>query len=193
MRTILPFYQLGLHCCKQQHGRTFQVKTAINASGGAVVGFFSGDTDVFPNACGSFEKLKGDNSVLASRCVEWGKEKGPYRVGKWGHEGQKELSVYSAFIVGSYHRITWPGSNIWECDDTLEKIAASGDFWRIYFRWKLCCHFCILEHFFIYFWDASIQYYDVKSLKPRCMINSKLSFKILSIRSFITLIQAQVL
>ena len=57
-----------------------------------------------------------------------------YRVGKWGHEGQKELSVYSAFIVGSYHRITWPGSNIWECDDTLEKIAASGDFWRIYFR-----------------------------------------------------------
>ena len=98
------------------------------------VGFFSGVTDVFPNACGSFEKLKGDNSVLASRCVEWGKEKGAYRVGKWGHEGQKELFVYSAFIVGSYHRITWPGSNIWECDDTLEKIAASGDFWRIYFR-----------------------------------------------------------
>ena len=151
MRTILPFYQLGLHCCKQQHGRTFLVKTAINASGGAVVGFFSGHTDVFPNACGSFEKLKGDNSVLASRCVEWGKEKGPYRVGKWGHEGQKELSVYSAFIVGSYHRITWPGSNIWECDDTLEKIAASGDFWRIYFRWKLCCHFCILEHFLFTF------------------------------------------
>ena len=134
MKTILLFHQLGLHCCKQQHGRTFHVKTAINTSGGAVVGFFSGDTDVFPNACGSFEKLKGDNSVLGSRCVEWGKEKGPYRVGKWGHEGQKELSVYSAFIVGSYHRITWPGSNIWECDDTLEKIAASGDFWRIYFR-----------------------------------------------------------
>ena len=61
-------------------------------------------------------------------------EKGVYRVGKWEHEGHKMLSVYSAFIVGSYYWITWPGSNVWKCDDTLENIAASGDFWRIYVR-----------------------------------------------------------
>ena len=49
-------------------------------------------------------------------------KKGAYRVGKWGHEGQKELSVYSVFIVGSYHWITWLGSNTWQCDNTLEKL-----------------------------------------------------------------------
>ena len=99
MKTILLFHQLRLHCCKQQHGRTFRVKTAINAPGGAVVGFFGGDRR-FPKACDSFEKLKGDNSVLASRCVEWGRENGVYHVGKWGHEGKKELYTYPAFIVG---------------------------------------------------------------------------------------------
>ena len=99
MKTILLFHQLRLHCCKQQNGRTFHVKTAINASGGAVVGFFGGDRR-FPKACDSFEKLKGDNSVLASRCVEWGRENGVYHVGKWGHEGKKELYIYPAFIVG---------------------------------------------------------------------------------------------
>ena len=60
-----------------------------------------------------------------------GDEKG--RVSCW-KMGQKELSAYSAFIVGSYHWITSPGSNTWQCDNTLEKIAASGDFWRIYVR-----------------------------------------------------------
>ena len=129
LRTISLIYQPRLHCCKRQHGRTFHVKAAANTSGGVVVGFFGGYTDVFPKACDSFEKLKGAQSL---QCVEWGMEKGAYRVGKWGHEGQKELSLYSEFIVGSHHWITWPGSNIWQCDNTLEKIAASGDFWRIY-------------------------------------------------------------
>ena len=134
LRSRISFNQLRFHCHKEQHGRTFHIKIAANASGEAVVGFFGGDTDVFPKACGSFEKLKGDNSVLASRCVEWGKENGAYRVGKWGHEGHKELYRYSAFIVGSYHWITWPGSNTWQCDDNFKKDVASGDFWRIYVR-----------------------------------------------------------
>ena len=135
LRSRISFTQLRFHCHKQQHGRTFHIKTAANASGEAVVGFFGGDTDVFPKACGSFEKLKGDNSVLASRCVEWGKENGTYRVGKWGHEGHKELYIFSAFIVGSCHWLTWQSSNKWLCDDDLATNVTSGDFWRIYVRW----------------------------------------------------------
>ena len=100
LRSRISFTQLRFHCRKQQPGRTFHVKTAANSSGEAVARFFAGDADAFPKACGSFEKLKGDNSVLASRCVEWGKENGAYRVGKWGHEGYKELYIYSAFIRG---------------------------------------------------------------------------------------------
>ena len=73
LRTISLIYQPRLHCCKRQHGRTFHVKAAANASGGVVVGFFGGYTDVFPKACEPFEKLKGDNSVLAMRRMGDGK------------------------------------------------------------------------------------------------------------------------
>ena len=133
LRSRISFTQLRFHCRKQQHGRTFHVKTAANSSGEAVARFFAGDTDVFPKACGSFEKLKGDNSVLASRCVEWGKENGAYRVGKWGHEGYKELYIYSAFIRGRCHWRTWPGYHIWLCDDVADDLSR-GDFWKIYVR-----------------------------------------------------------
>ena len=168
LRSRISFTQLRFHCHKQQHGRTFHVKTAANSSGEAVARFFAGDTDVFPKACGSFEKLKGDNSILASRCVEWGRENGTYRVEKWGHEGQKELYIYSAFIVNTYHWITWPSSNAWQCDDSFENIVI---------RWLLE-NLCPLRTFLfllpfktfnIYFWDTSIRYCDLKSLEPFCI------------------------
>ena len=169
LRSRISFTQLRFHCHKQQHGRTFHIKTAANSSGEAVARFFAGDTDVFPKACGSFENwLKGDNSILASRCVEWGTENGAIRVGKWGHEGHKEPYIYSAFIVGSYHWITWPSSNAWQCDKK---------FWEnCYIRWLLenLCPLITLfllpfKTFNIYFWDTGIRYYNVKSLETFCI------------------------
>ena len=47
LRSHISFTQLRFHCRKEQHGRTFHVKTAANSSGEAAVGFFGGDTDVF--------------------------------------------------------------------------------------------------------------------------------------------------
>ena len=108
LRSRISFTQLRFHCRKQQPGRTFHVKTAANSSGEAVARFFAGDTDVFPKACGSFEKLKGDNSFLASDCTNWGKENDTYRVGKWGHQGYTELYIFSAFISNYYHWATSP-------------------------------------------------------------------------------------
>ena len=133
LRSRISFTQLRFHCRKQQHGRTFHVKTAANSSGEAVVGFFGGDTDVIPKACGSFEKLKGDNSGLASKCAEWGRENGVFHVGKWGHEGHKELYMYSAFIGNYRHWATSPGHGRWECDDSRNDLTR-GDFWKIYVR-----------------------------------------------------------
>ena len=133
LRSRISFTQLRFHCHKQQHGRTFHVKTAANSSGEAVVRFFAGDTDVFPKACGSFEKLKGDNSVLASRCAEWGKKNGAFHVGKWGHEGQKELYMHVAFIKSYNHWYTSPDHDRWQCDDVAKDLSR-GDFWKIYVR-----------------------------------------------------------
>ena len=55
----MKFDQLRFHCSKGQ-GRTFHVVTAANSSGNAVVQYFTGQTDVRPGSCGSFEKMADD-------------------------------------------------------------------------------------------------------------------------------------
>lgn len=70
LRSHLSFTQLRFHCSKQL-GRTFHVTTATNSSGEAVVQYFSGQTDVLPPSCNSFERMNGDNSRLALQCDRW--------------------------------------------------------------------------------------------------------------------------
>ena len=82
LRSHLNFTQLRFHCSKKQ-GRTFHVATVANSSGEAVVQYFSGQTNVVPASCGSFQKMHGDNSKLAAQCESWGYEN-RYYVGKWG-------------------------------------------------------------------------------------------------------------
>ena len=88
LRTHLGFSQLRFHCSKQQ-GRTFHVTTAANSSGEAVVQYFSGQTDVLPDSCGSFQRMDDDDSQLAVTCDRWGNEDGNHHVGKWGHYNKK--------------------------------------------------------------------------------------------------------
>ena len=137
LRGHLAYTQLRFHCSKPQ-GRTFHVTTAANSTGEAVVQFFSGQTNIFPNACGSFTRLEGDNSYLASDCNRWGKYKGGFQVNKWGHEGMRALNEYPAFIRGthqSYHWTTNPVWTRWECDDNEydPRTNHTGD-WKIFVR-----------------------------------------------------------
>ena len=133
LRCHLSFAQLRLHCGKQ-HGRTFHVATLPNDSGEAVVKYFSRQTDSMPDACGSFATLPGDNSVIARNCSNWGKD-GGYHIGKWGHEGMRELYKFPAFVFSKFNWATNPESdwNRWECDDFGNSVS-SGDFWKIYVR-----------------------------------------------------------
>lgn len=131
LRADLSFTQLRFHCSKPQ-GRTFHVTTAANSLGEAVVQFFSGQTDVYPQACGSFVPLDGDNSYLAADCAKWGKDNGAYKVGKWGHQGMRALNEFPAFIQNTYHWATFPKGSRWECDD-FKPNPDTGD-WKIYVR-----------------------------------------------------------
>ena len=70
LRTHLSFTQLRFHCRKNK-GRTFHLTTAANSSGEAVVQYFSGQTDANPKACGSFVRMKDDNSKIAAYCNQW--------------------------------------------------------------------------------------------------------------------------
>ena len=133
LRTHLPFTQLRFHCSKQHHGRTFHVTTVTNSTGEAVVQYFSGQTDVQPDACGSFVRMENDNSRLAGVCDRWGYN-GAYFVGKWGHQHNEErLYNHAAFAAGLSHWVLLPAGSRRNCDDSDAGVS-SGDFWKVFVR-----------------------------------------------------------
>ena len=95
---------------------------AANSSGEAVVQYFSGQTHGNPKACGSFERMKDDNSKLAADCNQWGSNTHRYRI--------------VAFVPWKY---IWNlyGNSRWECDDYSFNDAeyfglSASDFWRVF-------------------------------------------------------------
>ena len=144
LRRLINFTQLRFHCKKQKPGRTIHIATVKNSSGEAVVQYFSGQTNALPIACGSFYKIKDDNSTLANKCQLWGKHT-KYEVNKWGHEkddslgsDQNETRLFNhAMFV--YHDVHWVvGHNErFECDDYNEHGTTadfSGGLWEIFVR-----------------------------------------------------------
>ncbi|XP_067044056.1 uncharacterized protein [Acropora muricata] len=135
LRKHLAFEQLRFHCYKPGV-RTFHVVTIANSTGESVIRYFTGQVEEFPKASGSFTRLPGDNSHLAPRPADWGKEGPTYKVGKWSHQGMKSLWNCSAFIQNYAHWLLEPPR--WECDDYNHKSSAPippvGSFWKIYVR-----------------------------------------------------------
>ena len=130
LRTHLSFTQLRFHCSKKK-GRTLHLTTAANSRGEAVVQYFSGQTDARPGACGSFVRMKDDNSKIAADCNQWGNK-------QWGYsdKGVKRYRVV-AYISGKYYWYLL--GSLWECDDYNSNNAeffglSTGDFWRIFVR-----------------------------------------------------------
>ena len=132
LRLLINFTQLRFHC-KKNH--TFHIVTVQNSSGEAVVQYFSGQTDVLPDAC-------DDDSLLANKCHIWGKDKSGYEVGKWGHvmnnilgSDQNETRLFKTpvFVVVSEHWMVG-FENRFECDDyNVGGTKVFGDdFWEIF-------------------------------------------------------------
>ena len=88
LMTHMSFTQLRFHCSKQR-GRTFHVTTAANRSGEAVVQYFSAQTDVQPASCGSFVRMRNDNSNAAGVCKMWGWESGKIGLVNGGIPGMR--------------------------------------------------------------------------------------------------------
>ena len=130
LRTHLSFTQLRFHCSKNK-GRTLHLTTAANSSGEAVVQYFSGQTDANPKACGSFVRMKDDNSKLAADCNQWINK-------EWGAKisGGNRFRVV-ARASGEHYWYLY--RSLWECDDLNSGRAeyfglSTGDFWRIFVR-----------------------------------------------------------
>ena len=144
LRALINFTQLRFHCKKQDPGRTFHIATVKNSLGEAVVQYFSSQTDVLPDACGSFYKMSDDDSELANKCQKWGKDNGRYEVGKWRHEkadvlgsdqNETRLTVLPMFVASQNHWLVG-FQNGFECDDDRRSgtKVSRGDFWEIFVR-----------------------------------------------------------
>ena len=109
-----------------------------NSTGEAVVQYFSGQTNVQPEACGSIVRMEDDNSLLVGLCQQWGRENRKYYVGKWGVDNayQNRLYNHPAFVAHRYHWLLLPGAQRMECDDRdfTRKSLSTGDFWNIFVR-----------------------------------------------------------
>ena len=133
IRTHLSFTQLRFYCSKQQ-GRTFHVTTVANSTGEAVVQYFSGLTDVQPDACYSVIGMQNDNSKLAGVCSDWGFDGHSQNIEKWGHGGDEDrLYVFPALKRWAYHWVLVPEQPRLECDDR-DVGASPGDFWKVFVR-----------------------------------------------------------
>ena len=134
LRSHLRFTQLRFHCSKKL-GRIFHVATVANDTGEAVIQYFTNMTDVLPESCGSFQRMRDDNSILSVSCGEWGFNQ-TARIGKWGHvrrRGGNKLNNRPAFIKGKGWWII--SSTEQSCDEKGNETAVSpGDFWKIYVR-----------------------------------------------------------
>ena len=130
----LNFQQLRFRCRKHSVKRTFHVVTAANSSGNAVVQYFSGLTDAFPDSCGSYVRMEDDDSRLARRCSEWNYDpsgKWSYSAKDWNYSVERLYNV-AAYISGRFHwELTY--RNPFECDD-VQKPPSSGDFWKVFVR-----------------------------------------------------------
>ena len=135
LRTHLNFTQLRFHCSKQE-GRTFHVTTVLNSTGEAVVQYFSGQTNVLPASCGSFQRMADDNSQLSVTCDRWGNDGSAHHVGKWGHQKKdKEYIMYNhaAFVAFKNHWVILDSNQLCDDKDTADTLSP-GDFWKVYVR-----------------------------------------------------------
>jgi len=83
----MGFHQIHFYCHKKSVGRVVSIMTKNNTAGQQVVRYFTDDAfalTTFPDACGSFDRLPEDTSILAQNCAKWGKySSGKVKVNKW--------------------------------------------------------------------------------------------------------------
>jgi len=87
----MGFHQMHFYCIKKSVGRVVNIITKNNTAGQQVVRYFTDDAfakTTFPDACGSFDRLPEDTSILAQNCAKWGKDSaGKVEVNKWSRDG----------------------------------------------------------------------------------------------------------
>lgn len=137
VRKYIGFDQMHFYCHKKTVGRVVSIMTKNNTAGHQVLEYFTNDTlaglRAFPDACGSFDKLPNDTSILAQNCQAWGSV-----AGKWGNSKKtgKLRLVVMPFSYGNDYVFGMEAGNVnrFSCDDSFDGPFSAGDILRISVR-----------------------------------------------------------
>ncbi|XP_031558517.1 uncharacterized protein LOC116294959 isoform X2 [Actinia tenebrosa] len=139
---LLGFDQIHFYCHKKSVGRVVSIMIKNDTAAQQVVRFFTEDFG-FPNACGSFERLPEDSSIMVNACEKWGKNKSDgTEINKWGSlkfKGPKRLVSRPFAMEGNDKHAFGIYNNAGfylMCDDSEDAVSPynSGDILQISVR-----------------------------------------------------------
>ena len=131
----IKFTQLRFFCYQNSTGRIFHIMTKRNPAGKAVVHYLIESSKTHPPACGSFEALPDDNSVLAAHCDKWGNNGRCSECNKWGKAAKRNgYRLYNDPVF-------WKGKSYVNfhpkhlaCDGFSNASLSKGDKWQLFVR-----------------------------------------------------------
>ncbi|XP_020892466.1 uncharacterized protein LOC110231748 isoform X2 [Exaiptasia diaphana] len=138
LRTVIGAKQLRWFCTKKRDGsRIFHVMTKTNTEGTKVFEYFTDSSKTYRTACGSFDKLADDNSMLSQNCRSWGKDGDRLRVDKWNWEVNQDMRIFRNVARWENNYAFGMYKDEFSCDDqynSAKSTVSTGDRWLVYIR-----------------------------------------------------------
>ncbi|XP_067025242.1 uncharacterized protein [Acropora muricata] len=136
LQRLIKFTQLRFFCHQKSTGKIFHIMTKRNPAGKAAVHYLiESSSKPRPPACGSFEALPDDNSVLAANCDKWGNKRRCSKCNKWGdadHRNGYRLYNNPVFWKDKSYVNFHPESLA--CDGFSNASLSKGDIWQLFVR-----------------------------------------------------------
>lgn len=141
----MGFDQIHFYCRKKSVGRVISLVTKNDTAGHEVVRFFTDKKfakTTFPGACGSYEVLPEDTSILSQNCTEWGDNgdqwaaetsKGQYRLCKSPISARSGKHVFG-FYTNDFDDLKNGNISYISCDDAMFSPSTPGDVIQISVR-----------------------------------------------------------
>ncbi|XP_029185444.2 uncharacterized protein LOC114953371 [Acropora millepora] len=135
LQRLIKFTQLRFFCHQNSTGRIFHIMTKRNPAGKAAVHYLIESSKTRPPACGSFEALPDDNSILAANCDKWGNNGRCSECNKWGNaDNPNGYRLYN-------NPVSWKGKSYVNfhpkdlaCDGFSNASLSKGDIWQLFVR-----------------------------------------------------------
>ena len=132
LQGLIKFTQLRFFCHQNSTGRIFHIMTKRNPAGKAAVHYLIASSRTRPPACGSFEALPDDNSILAANCDKWGNNG---RCSKWGQADKRSgYRLYNSPVFWKGKGYVNFSPKYLACDGFINASLSKGDKWQLFVR-----------------------------------------------------------